>query len=128
MSKSSTDAWWSRREIKLTNFIYFYTNIKKKILAHQSHLFLADSGHFVHRPIRAAGGGERRLSCGLLYAASLSLPGASLCQNLKKSMKVLRSEVTVINLTRVLTSVVGHQKGERCSKDGTFCHVLYVFL
>lgn len=98
------------------------------MLAHQNHLFPADSGHFVHWPLRAAGLGERRLSCGLLYAASLSLPGASLCQNLKKSMKVLRSEVTVINLTRVLTSVVGHQKGERRSKYGTFCHVMYIFL
>lgn len=57
-------------------------------------LFLsADSGHFVHRPVRTAGGGERRLSGGVLHAAPLSFPGASLCQGFKNSLELPGSEL-----------------------------------
>lgn len=57
-------------------------------------LFLsADSGHFVHRPLRPAGGGECRLSGGVLHAAPLSFPGAGVCQGLKNTVELPGSEL-----------------------------------
>lgn len=47
-----------------------------------------DSGHLVHRPLRASGCGEHHLSGGILCAASLSFPGTSVCQALKNTLEL----------------------------------------
>lgn len=59
----------------------------------RSSLHSTDSGHFLHRPLRAAGCGERRLSADLLHAAALPLPGAGLCQGLKNPLVPARVTV-----------------------------------
>lgn len=47
-----------------------------------------DSGHLVHRPLRASGCGEHHLSGGILCAASLSFPGTRVCQALKNTLEL----------------------------------------
>lgn len=60
-------------------------------------LLPADCGHFVHRPLRAAGSGERRLPCGILHAASISFPGAGLCQGLTNALELPRSRLATVS-------------------------------
>ena len=61
--------------------------------------YSTDSGHFVHRPLCAAGSGEHHLSGGLLHAAPLSFPGASLRQGLKNTVELHGDHITdVYNL------------------------------
>ena len=56
-------------------------------------VYSTDSGHIIHRTLRAAGRGERSLSGNALHAASLSFPGASLCQSFKNILKLPGSEL-----------------------------------
>lgn len=114
-SKPSTDTWWwicnthTRRIAyageQLCFFPYFMSRISSTDIvslcyceqwAH-SLLLPADCGHFVHRPLRAAGSGECGLPCGILPAASISFPGASLCQGLTNALGLPRSRLATVS-------------------------------
>lgn len=69
----------------------------------------AGSGHFVHWSLCPVGSGECSLSGGILHAASLSFPGASLCQGFKNTLELPRSALILGShqcCTQLKTSMV----------------------